>query len=582
MYVQGQAEHRLADEIHRLIDGLPAAAVRRLYDDLAAATGVDPDTDRGQFLRAFLIRHLNQRRPHRTRRLFTRLVEPFLISDPVLAHADRAVPGAIQRIDAGGLWHALADQVFPTAQREVQATLDRLAADRLLDEILDSPEVVGLQTALRDTAITFLTQVADRPDLHRQFLVRVHQGRRDEAVRGGDPHLPRLDGRWFAFLIEALRGGRLCAPLIDQELATLADLAGDPAAEADRLGAVVDGFERRGLCRDPSMALAVPYILLNRARRFQAIGRFLAVGVGGSGSPDPAGAAAERRASSAAALLDVLVGHIQASCTAAVVMLSSAIDLAAVRRGALIRVAAEDARRLDALVSDLGQQLDAARAAGLIGPNGTLSGVAATLPAPAREGVSTRLEEAWIELTHLVGMRVLPAVSTRVLAAVRSLDRSVEDFDDLVWLIGVGRRLERLSERRYRPALALRLWRSFVAEQVRGMVHDLVRAAVQPDPERAFAHLIRLDRLVRAQDQELAQLTDPTRPVLVHWITHGFRTCDPLRPDGTALVRALLYRARSIALRTGGVLAPPLAALIAEAETTGVIGTAAAAPGLGR
>ncbi|HEV7371300.1 hypothetical protein [Arenibaculum sp.] len=135
--------------LRQLIEKLPPRAARALLGEIDGGRNA-----RGPLAaaRSSLIRHLNGTRRQHARRLFTGLVEPFLVAEDALL--DLHAPGFLHRADLGALWTALAE--IPAVGRlgaAVDQEVAALAADRLVDEVLRSDVGRRLQAHLRETAL---------------------------------------------------------------------------------------------------------------------------------------------------------------------------------------------------------------------------------------------------------------------------------------------------------------------------------------------------------------------------------------------------------------------------------------------
>lgn len=140
-----------APALRELIEKLPPKAARTLLGEIDGGGGRGPLAA----ARSSLIRHLNGTRRQHARRLFTSLVEPFLVAEDALLALD--APGFLHRADLGALWTALTE--IPAIGR-LGAAVDRevagLAADRLVDDVLDSGVGCRLRDRLRETALAEL------------------------------------------------------------------------------------------------------------------------------------------------------------------------------------------------------------------------------------------------------------------------------------------------------------------------------------------------------------------------------------------------------------------------------------------
>jgi hypothetical protein len=217
----------VAPALRELIEKLPPKAARTLLGEIDGRGGRGPLAA----ARASLIRHLNGTRRQHARRLFTSLVEPFLVAEDALLALD--APGFLHRADLGALWTVLAE--IPAICR-LGTAIDRevagLAADRLVDDVLESGVGRRLRDRLREAALAELDALRAGRAATEALLERVNAARAALLRQMRVDTMPRrigtadLDG-W----IDALRH----AP-------TLLDLAGTPipcTRLADRVRACV-------------------------------------------------------------------------------------------------------------------------------------------------------------------------------------------------------------------------------------------------------------------------------------------------------------------------------------------------------
>ncbi len=172
----------IKQKVMSLVAPLPVRMVykvlRHLYD-----FSVTESPERLERVKHTFIEYLNKRRPQRARRLFTDLFEPILIGDAVLLRARRMIPGAIQRVDAAGLWVALNRTGFADVAARVQHRLDEMAATALLDDVFQDPEALELRGRLRNEAVRVLAAHLTDARALSGFLEALNHKRLTEARR---------------------------------------------------------------------------------------------------------------------------------------------------------------------------------------------------------------------------------------------------------------------------------------------------------------------------------------------------------------------------------------------------------------
>jgi hypothetical protein len=184
------AKDELNQNLAVLANRLPRRAVRALIAELPASGS---RSERAGMARQALIEQLNRPRPNRARRLFTSLVEPLLTDDPVLLEAggSEQVPGLIQRADLAGYWTALLVGRFAAVADEVQARLDKLCADAVIEDVFRTPEALELRERLRRAALEAIATEGKAVPARNRFVAAVNAARNaDVATKLGWSEAP--------------------------------------------------------------------------------------------------------------------------------------------------------------------------------------------------------------------------------------------------------------------------------------------------------------------------------------------------------------------------------------------------------
>lgn len=446
-----------------LAERLSAPAARDLLRSLMGTGG----TERIRQLQHMLIGRLNGRRPQRARRLFTSLVDPFLVDDPVLLASSQ--PYAFHRADLAGLWHGLARLAFPGEAVETARLLDRLCAERLVDDALAQPDALAARERLRLAAIAELDKVLHEPAEAERFLALVEPARRREFDRDGglgEALAPLARNHLLQF-----RAALVAAPILVRDLPALLAAVPVDAPAVVAAEAISDGHRRlgsalRGAGLPAEAAHALPLTLINRRRLYAAVGAWLArVG------PDsrPVG--------------EALIAHAGAVAT---VMASG---LAAVGRQARwterpIFIAASDRTRLDGLVERLAAAIAGIRLAGLAD----------------RLDERIQLAEAVGEPLRLMAETMLSGLALRLSTCLLHRFDPAADQDAVIWLCRQVVRVETILVPLGLPTNAYAGFRHQSAADADFAAHRVTRLAAETAAEHAerFSHLVRIEQLANA------------------------------------------------------------------------------------
>ena len=171
-----EAKDPLHENLSVLAKRLPRNAVRALVAELSQKSVA---TVRADQARRALISELNTPRPNRARRLFTSLVEFGFSDDGALfaAGGTEHVPGLIQRADIAGLWAALLSHGLAATANEIQARIDTLCGEMVIEDVFLLPEVDALRMRMASEAAAIIGAIDDAPPRQAKFLTALNDAR---------------------------------------------------------------------------------------------------------------------------------------------------------------------------------------------------------------------------------------------------------------------------------------------------------------------------------------------------------------------------------------------------------------------
>ncbi|WP_448191676.1 hypothetical protein [Azospirillum sp. sgz301742] len=405
----------LRKQVDELVNRVPKYALRAVIDEIDSTNA--QNGTRAQALRDALVEQFNKLRPFKARRLFTGLFEPLLIDDHILYRARDPIPGLLQRVDMGGMWHALTRFAFPETAMRVQERLDAMSQEELLDRVLVSEDAMVMRSLMRDEAVRFLTQALKTRRTAEEFLIVANR----EALRDArqrSPHLTHkapIDVTQLAFVRSVLEENEAVLPLMEQMRQDLSDTpsSGDiAAAEVDGQAAIVVGFMRRMhmACPDRNVEDPVvwlpPLLTLNVKRRYDVVVRY----VREYGGP---------AVSDSHPLHQAVFGHFSACCAAINDLVRAVFGEMSVNDGNALSLSRPVRETLNEASRRFEQSLTAMSAGGLM----------------ATRLLGPRVRALLNEVTRLLVVTVLPVVIERTHAAAAARNAPAPDHDDVVWLL---------------------------------------------------------------------------------------------------------------------------------------------------
>lgn len=410
----GKGDH-LRRQMDELASRVPKHALRAVIDEIDSTNA--QNSARAQTLRGVLVEQFNKLRPFKARRLFTGLFEPLLVDDPVLYRARDPIPGLIQRVDMGGVWHALVQFAFPETAMWVQGRLDALSQDELLDRVLVSREAMVMRDQMRDEALRFLTMALKTRRTAEEFLIFANR----EALRDARQRSPYLtwkapiDVALLGFLRSVLAENAAVLPLMERMRQDLSDTpagGGGAAVEVDGQAAIIVGFMRsvRMACpnrdADDPLVWLPPLLMLNVKRRYDVVLRY----VREYGGPP---------VSDSHPLHQGIFGHFSACCTTMTELIRAAFGEVAAGEGHALTLSRPVRETLDESRRRFEQSLNTINASGLM----------------ATRQMGPRVRTLLSDLTRLLTGMVLPLLVERTQSAATARNAPAPDHEDLVWLL---------------------------------------------------------------------------------------------------------------------------------------------------
>ncbi len=447
---------------------LPRNAVRALVAELgdkAAATA-----RAGQARRA-LISELNTPRPNRARRLFTALVESLLTDDEALTEAGgpERVPGLLQRADVAGLWVALIANGLASTANTVQAQIDALCADAVIEDVFQRPDVLELQKHMAAQAVAIIDRLNGEPPRQAKFLRALNEARSGD-IRGrfGWPEDPAaLTWRSVQSFRDLLHGIEVAEP-------TLASLARQVASDDGRgpvddqaataVVAAIAATERELNGRPESMTIVayVAGVALHRRHRYDVAAAVLR-------------ALPIERGSAGTMIAGALCAHLAGVGRTMVRRLHAAVsDVAA---GGAIAFDVDARSALDGQLERYGQILEAIVKSGLM------------------EHVDAKflVREAYGELPKAIETSIVPRLLQRIRASGSAIERPA-DHRDVVCLAEWISKWLRTIKRATLAGATVETWHDRVIEELRREWEAAIRLDGHTD------RLVRMERLARIHE----------------------------------------------------------------------------------
>lgn len=541
------------DELQRQMDALasrvPRHAIRAVIDEIDRSGA--PPGSRAAAMRDALIEQFNRLRPLKARRLFTGLFEPLLVDDPVLYRARETIPGLVQRVDIGGVWGALARLAFPKLAMDVQARLDEMSRDAVLDRVLNSPEALVMRTVMAGEAARFFASLPANRKAVEEFLAIANREAMADARRrtASLTFKAPIDLSLLYFLQAVLEDGHRLLPLLTR---LRGDLAERPAssnardAEVDGQAALLVGYGRelRTLCPGRSAEHPVvwcgPLMALNIARRYDVVQRFLREHAGpGMGDRHP--------------VHEALFGHFSACCVTLVELVRSIFADAVVDEAAELSLARSLRPTLEETLTRFDRSLNALVQSGLL----------------ASKSVGPRVRPLLAAVAQTLTGTVLPVIEDRVARVAALREEPEGDQADLLWLVDfVWMWSASLAAVGY-AGPEVNALKGRILEACHAAYLQAVRFHPEDDPADRMEHVLRINRLLTAVGESVAPWLSAVSQGMQRIVRHYLDEPDPPSEEARFIIGRFAGALRSELTRTRNWQSADLVALLRDYEASG-------------
>lgn len=488
--------------VSALLKRVPRHGLRLVIDEIDRMSG--GNSAMGRRLKAALIERFNQLRPHKARRLFTGLFEPILIDDPILVRAVDPVPGLLLRADAGGVWVALNQLAIPDLLLEVQARLDELSQDMIIDKVLEGAEALTMRERMRAAAAAFLVSLPSRRRVLDSFLQAANRAALKEAKNRFPDlvHKSQITPLQLSFIADVLNHSAVLLP----EIETFRKIVEKPPRNDNEIyrqakTALVTSNKLRSLCPDlppdhPVLNLPV-LLLLNISQRFEVVTKFLSL-INVSDSAE------------ALAIGRTVTGHLVGACRTIVNTLRPLlppppeVGVEPPDPDIILPTAQRDLLNLALTRFEM-----------------TFRFMHTTELGEERRG-SMQVREHMNDLaTLLTGSMSDLAVYRASVAAFSHLGPS-HDHEDVVWLLDFIRRWGLVLASQGYSSQEIYNLRDRVGEDVSRAFRQAVRSSGSGPAESQMAHLVRLNQLMRAVGGDVGRwvsaVSQNTQRIVRHYL----------------------------------------------------------------
>jgi len=510
-------DDRFKDEVMRLVGGLRASKVQELFDVID--NSVDRDKKKSRVIRQALIDHLNHSRPHRARRLFTSLFEPLLITDPVLLRSPKCVPGAIQRLDAGCLWSALARHAFGDLADDVQRRLDDMAKDMLLEQVLSSETANHLLDILRDRAVAFIDQLRTNEVTLNRFLNMLNR-LRNQDIQEKYPNILQvheLERNFIDFVYDAMVLGRQGRYLFTKALPTLGEDGKSGADLHRRAGALASYVEelRRThpqAARRETCLHILPLAVINVRRAYQVAAGF---------------AQARGQGDMGVQIGLALMAHFAACINEITAIFANVLAQGTRMATPPILLSTVERAELDAALPRLGEAAQSVRRCGILANN------------PRHDKT---FASQWLGLSRIMIENVAEAVTARLGDAVAARVTVSVDHEDVMWLINFILRWRETARLCEQEPLFYTQWRTQVEEIFQNGVNAALRFDEYEDLGERLDHLMRIDQLCHLYGLTVSKFISLTSHNVCLVVLHRLQRQDPIPENERRFLRDFVTR----------------------------------------
>lgn len=512
---------QIVEVVKALLKRLPRASVLQLFAELDG--GLRGDAAKIQLVRRTLVQHLNTKRTQHERRLFTNLLQPFLVNDMVLLTASAAVPGLLHRYDLGGIWQALSLLVFPDLVLQANQSLREQVREQPIDVVLSSNQALAMRERMRLEAVKGLDLVlAKKPKLIEFLEVINRERRKDITTRFGQLRAYPIEQP----TVQVLRDILTSHPVLLDEMRGLVGKrqAGESKQRDERLASqLLEGYHnaRQRLLDDgldPALAGLLPVQVLHVARDYPAIRQFI------------------RRASQTenlGLLYDALHAHLAVRAEAIPRDLILALGINRGWSGPL-DLMREDRAVLSEHLQHMQGLLQTFAALGLLHQSRTGQMITTTIDRMSRHMHDT----------------IAPVVVDRACKVAQERMSPAEDHEVVVWALRFVWDWAQMIKRQLdwvlkfdglRERMLLELEDAFRQATVR----QPTEAGISPSAAARLAHVCRIDQLMRCVDADIGSFVGAANLGLVAVVTQRLNLPLPLTPIERRLAAIVVDRARS-------------------------------------
>ncbi|CAO3414605.1 hypothetical protein [Azospirillum doebereinerae] len=505
----------LRAKIDDLVTRLPSSLV---YSLLSEIESMDAESaDRVQLVRQYVIEYLNRQRTNRARRLFTSLFEAFLIDDDALYHAGVAVPGMLQRVDAGALWELLSRDAFPLLAVEAQEQLDAMARDEVIDRVLKSPTATALKERMRVAAVKHLDGLLASKKTADEALATMSRNRqrRTRLMSGFLEKTPPVEIGTLRLMHAVMAGADGSMTAVADRLEGFAAAPSGEMERSRRADALVEATEALRERYGDDDALLLPLSVLTVKGNYGVIALYIRQSGVDPGRGDAVTAA--------------LTGHFIGVTRALTAALGAVLRLNERVPGSAIRPSAKEKLRLEALTTRLATLIDAVAAAGLMEDRRS---------EPA-------FRNAWTAAGKIIGARVAAVALERSSQAAAARHQPVVDQDDVVWLDRLLCLWQRMSRDFGFETYDLVKWRETLLEELRANVERAMKFEEGETLDERMEHLLRINTVSGVFGQRISAWIPSSSHNMTRLLSHRLEHGGDLDAEERAIINELVATART-------------------------------------
>jgi hypothetical protein len=539
----GDRDDEVVLRIKMLVPRLPGPSVRDLMVDLDEKHGRG---ERGRAIRRIIMDELNRRRPNRAQRLFTSLLEPVLVEDPILVRTPTLMPGLLTRIDVAVIWAHLRHSVLAELAKEAQARLDELCREEAIERVLMAPVALDVRNRMRLAAVNYHEATLR----NRKGLDLVLEPLNAAALKLAKERFPtltektKMEAPFLRFVADMLANHEVVISSVDQGVARY----GHKVLTTEQLDAQIEGIE----AIQTEIAVALPdllgsrgafmrglptYTILNKLERYDLGGRLIRTH---PESPPPEVALA----------LDVMLGHFGAAGRTVAEYLTAATDRAASQPGRTLDVAAPVRAILDEALRRFSIILRELADVGVFG----------------ERGLEARYRYAMSAASNVISGPVIVLAVERTRATANERDAPTVDFDAVCWLLNF---IWRWSQELISLGFAADELVDF-QRTIRREIHYAFTQSIRYEPEDEkgprLSHLVRLEKMMNAMEASVSEWFSALSHQLQRLMIWGLDR-PVIRADELQVINAYISLVQDQVAKARHFVAPELAEVIEVYES---------------